>query len=115
MTSRPLNEAELFFTETLRHLNLNSSACRSYSNLKKETRHGHSNKQAPIKRIHILPSGELPLIELWVELFLLHCRLLFGGLVLVWQQQEGDVAVYAVFTLRHQTPVQRKHIYSCTC
>lgn len=33
MTSRPLNEAELFFAVTLRRLNLSSSRGRSYSNL----------------------------------------------------------------------------------
>lgn len=40
-----------------------------------------------------------PLVVLGVMVSLLHCRFLFGGLVFVWQQQEGDVAVHAVFAL----------------
>lgn len=47
-----------------------------------------------------------PLVVLGVVVSLLHCRFLLGGLVFVWQQQEGDVAVHAVFALGQQTSAQ---------
>lgn len=47
-----------------------------------------------------------PLVVLGVMVPLLHWRFLFGALVFVWQQQEGDVAVHAVFAFGQQTSAQ---------
>lgn len=109
ITSGLLNEAELFFTDTLSRLNLNSSAGRVYSNLS-----GWMEIMLIIITIDsrlwatITGVSDVPLIKLRTEVPFLHGRLLLGCFALVWQQHERDVAVDAIFALRQQTSVQQK-------
>ena len=107
MMSRLLNEAELFFTDTLRRLNLISSTGRSYSKLKGSGTDDHRRALNKITTQEYEVSS-LPLVVLWVDVPFLHRCFLFGGLAFVWKQHEGDIAVYAIFTVRRQTSVDRR-------
>lgn len=69
MTSRLLNEAELFFTVTLRRLNLSSSGGRSYLNLAGRERGSESVGQITADR-RADTSGHLSLYSgLWSRFF----------------------------------------------
>lgn len=59
-----------------------------------------------IKRRQTWTRSRSPLVVLGVMVPLLHCRFLFGVLAFVWQQQEGHVAVHAVFAFGQQTSAQ---------
>lgn len=99
MTSRLLNEAELFFTATLRRLNLSSSRGRAYPNLTGGAEGGGKWDSRSHRCRQRWRQPRSPLVVLRVMVPLLHCRFLFGGLVFVRQQQEGDIAFHAVFAL----------------
>lgn len=107
MTSRLLNEAELFFAVTLRRLYRSSSRGRSYSNLTE----GAEGRSEAVGHMTAEEGGDgphrgSPLVVLGVLVSLLHCRFLFGGLVFVWQQREGHVAVHGVLALGQKSSVQ---------
>ena len=55
----------------------------------------------------LLPHN-LPLIELRVEVFLLHAGLPFGGSALVWEKDEGDVGVGSIFGAGSQVSVHKQ-------
>lgn len=106
MTSRLLKEAELFFTDTLRRLNLVSSKGSSYSNLKDSDEDVYRRSSGVLKNTSNVRS--LLFIVLWIEISFLHSCLPLGGLAFVWQQHERNVAVYTIFTLRLQTSAKTR-------